>query len=165
MKYLLFIILFSISCAKSSYSNRFTSETERFINFCEVSNNNKGYISYEFGFSKINSVYIVKNDTHLDVYISDGNKLNFSTTCEISPILNWAFEKAPNESSSVQFIMNKEYEPLYYKLTIMVNGTPIIIDSSSMRIIGNEVVVEKIDELKRFILSLWIDSLESQNSD
>lgn len=61
--------------------------------------------------------------------------------------------------------MNKEYEPLYYKLTIMVNGTPIIIDSSSMRIIGNEVVVEKIDELKRFILSLWIDSLESQNSD
>lgn len=165
MKYLLFIILFSIYCAKSSCSNRFTSETERFIDFCEVSNNNKGYISYEFGFSKINSVYIVKNDTHLDVYISDGNKLNFSTTCEISPILNWAFEKAPNESSSVQFIMNKEYEPLYYKLTIMVNGTPIIIDSSSMRIIGNEVVVEKIDELKRFILSLWIDSLESQNSD
>lgn len=163
MKHVLFIILFSICCAKSSYPSRFTGETENFIDSCGV--NNKEYISYEFGFSKINSVYIVKNDTHLDVYVSEGNKVNFSTMCEISPILIWAFEKAPKESSSLRFVMDKEYKPLYYKLTIMVNDTPIIIDSSSMRIIGNETVVKKIDELKRFILSLWIDSIESQNSD
>lgn len=163
-KYFLFLILFSVTCAKSSYPNGFTSETERLIDFCEVGNN-KEYIRYEFGFSKINSVYIVKNDTLLDVYISDGNKVNFSTTCENSPILNWAFEKVPNESASIQFVINKEYEPLYYKLTIMVNGTPIIIDSSSTQIIGDEAIVDKIDELKRFILSLWIDSSEPQNSD
>lgn len=140
------------------------SETERCVDFCGVGSN-KDLIRYEFGFSKINSVYIVKNDTHLDVYISDGNKVNFSKTCEISPILNWAFEKASNELASVQFFMNKEYEPLYYKLTIMVNGTPIIIDSSSIRIIGNEAIIDKINELKRFIINLWVDSLKPQNND
>lgn len=162
MKYLLFLILLIIYCAKGSCSNGFMSETERIIDFCEVSNNNIDYISYEFGFSKIISVYIVKNDAQVDVYFSDGNKVNFSTTCDISPILKWAFEKAPNESSSVRFVENKKYESLYYKLTAVVKGTPTIIDSSSMRIIGNDAFLEKIEELKGFIISLWIDSLESQ---
>ena len=168
LSYIIFILVqLSIHAqskvAEDYYVSAFNEMSDMLLG--RVSNNNKEYISYEFGFSKINSVYIVKNDTYFDVYISDGDKLNISTKCESSPILNWAFEKAPNESSPVRFVMNKEYEPLYYKLTIMANGTPIIIDSSSMRIIGNEAVVEKIDELKRFILSLWIDSLESQNSD
>lgn len=162
VKYLLFLILFSICCAKSCYPNGFAPETESPVDFCGVRNNDKEYISYEFGFSKIISVYIVKNDTHCDVYISDGNKVNFSTTCETSPILNWAFEKAPIELSSARFVMNNTYEPFYRKLTVMVNDAPIIIDSSSMRIIVNEAVAEKIDELKRFIVSLWIDSLKSQ---
>ncbi len=164
VKFFLFLILFSIFCAKSLYSNGLTSEPEGFIGFCGAGNN-KWYIRYEFGFSKISSVYLIKNETHLDVYISDGNKVNFSTTCETSPIINWAFDKMPNESASVRFVMNKKYEPLYHKLTIMVNGTPIIIDSSAMRTIGNEDFAEKIDELKRFIISLWIASLEPQNSD
>lgn len=121
VKYILFLILFSICCAKSCYPNGIEAETERPVDFCGVRNNDKEYISYEFGFSKIISVYIVKNDTHCDVYISDGDKVNFSTTCETSPILNWAFEKAPIELSSARFVMNNTYEPFYRKLTVMVN--------------------------------------------
>lgn len=157
VKYFLLLIPFGISSAQSSYSNGFTGDAEEFIDFYGVGDN-KGFIIYEFGFSKINSVYIVKKNTHLDVYISDGNKVSFSTSCEMSPILNWAFEKAPEELAAVRFVTNEEYEPLYYKLTIMVDCAPIIIDSSSMRIIGKEAVVKKIDELKRYIISLWIDS-------
>lgn len=163
MKYILFLFIFIISCAKSSYSNGFMSGTERFTDFYGVCNH-KDYIVYEFGSSTIYSVYIVKNDTHLDVYISNGDKVYFSTTCKISPIINWALEKAPNELASVRFDMNEEYVPINYKLTIMVNNTPIIIDSSTMRIIADETVVEKIHELKRFIISFWVDSLQQQNS-
>lgn len=127
--------------------------------------NNEECIIYEFGFSKIISVYIVKNDAHFDVYISDGNKVNLYTSCEMSPILNWAFEKAPNEIAAIQIVENKDYKPLYYKLTVMVESDPIVIDTSAMRIIGNEAFVEKVDELKRFIISLWMNYLDAQNDD
>lgn len=163
MKSFLFFILLFISGAQSSYSIGLTNAAEKFIDFFEA--DNKEYIRYEFGFSKTNTVYIINNDTHFDVYISNGDNIEFSTTCNLSPILNWAFEKAPNELASAQFVTNKEYNPLYYQLTIMVNGAPSIIDSSSMRITGRECVVEKIDELKSFIISLWMDSLDAQNED
>lgn len=164
VKNLIFVILFNISCTKRAYSNEFMSEAECFIDLSDI-RNNKEYIIYEFGFSKISSVYIIKNETHFDVYISDGNRVNFSTTDEIPPILNWAFDKAPNELASARFNKNYKFEPLYYKLAVVVNDTAFIIDSSNLRIIGNESFEKKIDELKSFILGLWIDSFEAQNID
>lgn len=65
-----------------------------------------------------------------------------------------------NEFADAQIVANDDYKPAYYELTLMVDGNPIIIDSSSMRIIGAEGVVKQIDELKRFIISLWMDSLD-----
>lgn len=158
VKYLLFLFTFSISAAQTSYSNDFTGDIEPLTDLYGA-DSNKGCIIYEFGFSKINSVFIIKNDTHFDVYISDGHKVNLSKRCEMTTILNWAFEKAPIELTSAQFVINNVYEPLYYKLTIIIDRTPIIIDSSAMRIIGNEALAKKIDELKSFIISLWQDSL------
>ncbi len=164
MKCILFPILFCICSAQNSYPIETECEAEENINFYD-GDKSREYIIYEFGFSKINSVYIVKDDTCFDVYISDGNTINFLTICKKSPILNWAFEKAPDEFASAQFVTDKEYKPFYYKLTIMVDNVPIIIDSSSMRIKELGGNIEKIDELKRFIISLWKDTIDVENYD
>lgn len=164
MKRLLFLILLNILGIQISYSLGFRNNVEKFNDFYCI-DNSKEYIIYEFGFSKINSVCIVRNDTCFDAHISDGDNIILSTRCKLLPILNWAFEKATHELATAQFVSNKEYKPLYYKLTIIVDNSPILIESSSMRIIGMDDVVEKIDELKRFIIRLWMDSLDAQNVD
>lgn len=163
MKYLFYTIILCISGTQSSYSIEFLRDSEKIGDFYEVYNDEE-YITYEFGLTKLNSVYLVKDDAHIDVYISDGNNIIFSTTCKMSPILDWAFENASKELATAQYVTNNEYKPMYYKLTVMVDRVQTIIESSSMQIAGMPSVVDKINELKSFIIGLWADSLEIQNN-
>lgn len=83
---------------------------------CSKEELNKSLI-YKFGISKIYSVTITENDTKYDVAITDYNGNIITSECEMSPILQWAFEDMPKELKKVHYIKVDDYDPLYYDLT------------------------------------------------
>lgn len=56
--------------------------------------------------------------------------------------------------SSVKFDNN--YNPFYYKLSILNNSSQTILSSSLLQIDYNDEFKKKIEELKAFIIRLWI---------
>lgn len=115
----------------------------------------RSYISYEFGLSKINKIYIAEGDTVCDVLICDGTGKIISTTCPKSPILKWAFDKMLLEIKSAQTLVDNGCKPYHYQLTLHNDTCQIIAASSSLKMIYNDGVKDRINDLKAYMIDLW----------
>lgn len=113
-------------------------------------------ICYEFGLSKIYTILIKeKDETQCDVYISDNTGQIFLTTCINTPILQWAFDEMSDEMINTKYVVDNEYKPFYYQLSLKKNGDKVVVSSSTMQIIDEDKLTKKIDELKSFIIKIW----------
>lgn len=153
MKYFILIALFSLCFTNQIYS----SECDK-GKYCDELRLDSGrnYLCYEFGFSNIVKIYIADGDTICDVSILDGKGTCISTTCPKSPIIKWAFDYMTDEKTKPSVKSDNKYNPFYYKLSILDGSSQTILSSSLLLIDYNDDVKEKIEELKAFIIGLWI---------
>lgn len=63
-----------------------------------------------------------------------------------------------NEITKSPVIVDNIYQPCYYKLSILYDGSQTILSSSSLLIDYSDDVKEKIEELKAFIIKLWFSN-------
>ena len=113
-------------------------------------------ICYQFG---LQAVYILEGDSICDVFIkSDNNDKIISTTCKTSHILEWAFNNSHEELAHEQFTIDDNYHLISTKLSLQEDSCQTIIDSSSMYVSDNKQLAGKINELKKFILDLWLQN-------
>lgn len=120
--------------------------------------NGRKYLCYEFGLNKSIKVYIAEGDTICDVVICEPNNAYDqckSTICRKTPILQWAFDKMPVEINRTQYIIDNNYKPYHYSLTLHNDTCQTIASSSSLEIKTNDDVKHRLDELKAFIVDLW----------
>lgn len=129
---------------------------------------NRKYLCYEFGFCKIITVRVADGDSICDVIITDGNNNSIFTTCEKSPILQWAFDLSTNSTinhyAGIDSINDHEYKPYYYRLSLINDSCQTISCSSSSLLIYNEDVESKISELKSFMVNLWYTNQHQFNN-
>lgn len=152
MKYLLMVALFCLCFTNVIYS----SECDEGKNFNELRlDSGRKYICYEFGFSNIIKIYIADGDTICNVSILDGKGNCVSTTCTKSPILKWAFDDMTNERTKSSVIVDNNYKPYYYKLSILNDSSRKILSSSTLLIDYSDNVKKNIEELRAFIIKLW----------
>lgn len=161
MRFILILILFcnvSFYCQCSSFENKDITDT------CEISNVkfNHNYLCYKFGISDFVSVTISDGDTTCIVDISDDVGNYLSTTCIKSPILKWAFEEMAVELCNAKYVINEEYQPAYYRLSLYHDGNEMVFISSSKQVDGNDDLNEKLDALKSFIIKIWIINRKMQ---
>lgn len=109
-------------------------------------------------------IYIAEGDTICDVSILDGKGNCVSTTCPKSSILKWAFEDIANDITKSPIIVDNNYNPYYYKLSILEDSSQTIISSSTLLIDYSDDVKNKIEELKAFIVRLWYSDFVKRNS-
>ena len=116
------------------------------------------YIRYDFGLSKINSVVVARNDTTYDVYISDDNMQHMSVrTVEATPVLNWAFETMPTELKDAAYNVYDSYIPMYSRLTYVSPDTSIVAVSSYMTVSGDDGLTEKLNNLEKSLVRIWTE--------
>lgn len=108
-------------------------------------------------------IYIADGDTICDVSILDGKGTCISTTCPKSAVIKWAFDNITNEETESSVKLNNNYNPLYYKLSIINDSSQTILSSSLLLIEYNDDVKEKIEELKAFIIRLWENNCIKEN--
>lgn len=155
MKYFIIIALFCLCFTNKIYSSEYDKGKicrELRLDSC------RKYICYEFGLSNLIDIYIAEGDTICDVLILDGKENCVSTTCRKYPILRWAFDVMANEITKSPVIVDNIYQPCYYKLSILYDGSQTILSSSSLLIDYSDDVKEKIEELKAFIIKLWFSN-------
>ena len=153
MKYFILIALFGLCFTNQIYSSecdkgKYCDELQ--LDSC------RNYLCYEFGFSNIVKIYIADGDTICDVSILDGKGTCVSTTCPKSPIIKWAFDDMNNKKTKSSVKLNSNYNPFYYKLSILNDSSQTILSSSLLLIDYNDDIKNKIEELKAFIIRLWI---------
>lgn len=161
MRNFIIIVLFCLCFTNKNYS----SECDQGKNCGELQLDScHKYICYEFGLSNLIDIYIAEGDTICDVLIFDGKGTCVSTTCQKSPILKWAFDVMANEITKSPIIVDNNYKPYYYKLSILYDSRREIISSSALLIDNSDDVKKKIEELKAFIIKLWISNCIKRNS-
>lgn len=157
MKYFILIALFDLCYTNQIYSSECDKDKycdELRLDSC------RNYLCYEFGFSNIVKIYIADGDSICDVSILDGKGTCVSTTCPKSPIIKWAFDDMTNEKIKSSVKLDNNYNPFYYKLSILNDGSPTTLSSSLLLIDYNDDdVKKKIEELKAFIIRLWIPTI------
>lgn len=153
MKYIIAILL-CICFTQSMNSTDHNDEVKQYIEFNRFVDGRK-YICYEFGISEIISIYIADGDTICDVIICDGNSQCISMTCKRAPILQWAFDKMEIELNGNQYVIDNNYKPYYYKLSLIEDRCQTIIASTTLRIINNDKMATKLEELRTFMADLW----------
>ncbi len=113
------------------------------------------YICYEFGFSNIVTVCIAEGDSICDVFICNKQERIVSTTCPKTPILKWAFNIMPIESSITPPIRDNDYKPYYYKLSLIYCGRQMILSSTLPFYNHINICETQIEDLKSFMIQLW----------
>ena len=103
------------------------------------------------------TVYNTENDTICNVLMSGGRSKSISTTCEKTPILEWAFEEMPTEFAKCQYVTNNEYTPFYFQISFNNGDSETIVLSSYKQIVNNKAFATKVDELKKFLIDLWCE--------
>ena len=152
MRIFIIIALFCLCFTNKIYS----SECDKGKNCNELRlDSSHKYIRYEFGLTNLIDIYITEGDTICDVLILDGKGICVSTTCQKSPILRWAFDVMANEITKSRVIVDKNYKPYYYKLSILNDSSQKMLSSSTLLIDYSDEVKKKIEELKAFIIKLW----------
>ena len=151
MKYLIALLLVFIC-----FTNKIHSlESDKGKNYCELQKNTaRRYICYKFGLSKIIEIYIAEDGPICDVVIYDDNEICISTSCQKSSLLRWAFDDMTKISTEYPVIKDNVYKPYYYNLSIHTDSTQTIL-SSSMKFDYSDEIMSKIEELRRFMISLW----------
>lgn len=120
------------------------------------------YISYEFGAKDTIKVIIAESDTICDVLIHYVSGKRISTTCPKSPILIWAFDKMPVEIKGTQVVVNNSCQPFHYQLSLHDDTCQAIVASSTLKINADDELEAKVDELRRFMVSLWYENITRQ---
>lgn len=154
MKYFIVAIVFSILCTQKIYSFENSDTVGQFLNF-NITDDNRKYISYEFGLSNINTIKITEGDTVCDVFMCNDKGQNLSTRCKKTPILKWAFDDMESELGKNKAEANNDYTPFYFQLSILKGHSQIIIASSYLQTKGNNELTAKLEELKTFMIKLW----------
>lgn len=163
MKYFIVAIVFSIWCTQEIYSFENSNADRQCLNF-NITDDSRKYISYEFGLSNINTIYIAEGDTVCDVFMRNDKGQNLSTKCKKTPILKWAFDDMENELGKSQAETNNDYTPFYFQLSILKGHSRIIAASPYLQIKGNDELAAKLEELKTFMIKLWSKSFLNDTS-
>ena len=152
MKYFIILMSFCLCFINKIHSSDF--DRDKKIGELQWDSGRK-YICYEFGLSNLLEIYIADGDSICDVSIHDGKGKCVSSTCSKSPILKWAFDNLTNEITMAQVMVDNQYKPYYYKLSIINDNSQTILSSSTLIIDYSNDLKEKIEELKAFIIKLW----------
>ena len=121
-------------------------------NFCNEYAQN--YLCFEFG---INTIIAFEGKDYYKIIFCNPKNNNILIDCENESILQWAFEVLPNTLTDIQYIINNEYDPFYHRLTFCNDKGSVVIESSNM-LIDDNVLQQKINELKTFMTKLWIEN-------
>ena len=148
------ILLFC--CSLNVASNNIASHC------CELINEyySNPCLIYKFGFSKIITIKVEKNNDAYDIFIYDSeDKILVKSIEGKIQILEWALNDMPTELEEIEFERTNIYSDVFYELSIVCMHIDTIVCSSSKRIIGNLDFTKKIDILKSFLVELWVECL------
>lgn len=157
MRYAIITALLCIFLSQNIQAAEHNDKTLQCIDI-ETFVDGRKYLRYEFGFSKSIQVYIAEGDTICDVVIcgvGSGGSQCISTTCEKTPLLQWAFEELAIELKCSQYIIDDNYKPYHYRLSLHKDSCQIIATSSTLNYTENDELKDRINELKTFMVDLW----------
>ena len=129
---------------------------ERCCELCTESHGNP-YLIYRFGFSRIVTVKVEENEEGYDIFLcddNDGERL-IKTINERVPILEWAYKDMPLELEDIEYEESDIYSEVYYQLSMVGEDIETTVCSPYFKIVGNKHFIEKIDELKKYIIEIW----------
>lgn len=119
------------------------------------------YLCYEFCISELNSVLVFQESSTYSIFIYNNSKQIDNLKVCSAPILDWAFSDMFQEIQDAHYLVSDDYHPFYYKLTFVDNCIETIVTSSNRCIINNENLCSHIDNLKSFLINLWMISFYS----
>ena len=160
MKYLIIIALFCFGFIQSVFSVESSNTGARFSPDTEDS---RKYLCYELGFSNIVSIYVAEGDTVCRCFIDDGKGRIASSKCEKAPILKWGFNELQNEIKTIEQRADSTYHPYFYRLSVIKDTCRTTVCSSELQILNNDELIAKIDELREFMIRLWLPTLQNKN--
>lgn len=160
MRYLTILILICFGIPLREFScecNGITDDSER-----EDAFGNQKQICYEIGGDRSTFTIIITDDELLcDVLIQDTFKgWRTTTTCEKTAILDWAFNNLDKELVNIKYKIDNEYSPIFYTLSLIVDGEKKFVTSERRQITGNRKLAKKIKQLGTFILTIFYNELE-----
>lgn len=154
MRYLLILILFGIGVSQYCFPRNDDNNGQAYKILDK--NRTHNYIRYEFGIVRM---VIEEGDTLCNVYLEDDTGRHSLTTCLKGPLLQWIFEDLPSELKTTKYLEINEYTPVYHRLSLVNSNKSTEIESSYRKIVGNDEFTAKIDNLKSFIVKLWINTV------
>lgn len=158
------LLLLLVCCSQYITSNNFYENSEGCCEVCTEPHSNV-YLIYRFGISRIVTVKVEKNEEGYSIFLCDDNdgERCIKTIKERVPVLEWAFKYMPLELENVEYETSDIYSDVYYQLSIVRGDIETIVCSPYLKIVGNKDLIEKVDELKKYIVEIWAEGfLNSQ---
>ena len=149
------IFALSLSISQNAFSN--DNVITSIAALCEETISENEYLEYKFGFSKIVTVKVVRRfDNYIISIYSEDRKSNKELVIRDSDILDWAFEKMPQELGRTRYTFDESYSPAVTELTFVnkLNGLNLCI-TSRMVIIGDEELKNYLNKLKSYLVNIW----------
>lgn len=137
----------------SSYSHQKDTDT----NFYKLElGDSRNVLYYKFGISNMVTIHITDRDSLCDVAIYDEDGFYLSTTHDKAPILRWAFSDMADKIRSLSKVIDDNYKPFFYEISIIQDSSQLKLASNERIIDEDELFKLKIEELKTFLINLWL---------
>lgn len=152
------LLLLLVCCSQYITPNNYYENSERCCEVCSGSHGNP-YIIYRFGISRIVTVKVEKNEDGYDIFLcgeKDGQRCIKIINGRI-PILEWAFKDMLLELENVEYKESNIYSEVYHQLSIVGDNIETTVCSPYLEIVGNEYFIEKIEDLKKYIIEIWAE--------
>lgn len=124
--------------------------------------NVKPYLHYEFGATYSVIVDIIEGVNVCEVYIYDEQGTEIHTTCDKTPLLEWAFNDLTDDLQKVRIETDQDYKLVHYRLSLFDGDGEIVIATSHMQFPRDEEITSKIEQLRSFMLHFWVEDIKKR---
>ncbi len=122
----------------------------------------KNYIRFDFGFSRINTMFVTKSDS---LYIVSFAELAYQDTIEGKSFFDMIFASSDSLLKDVRYTFSDAYNPLFYKLSLINYKNEYVLSSTYMNINNNDCLRDCADSLRTNLINIWAEYIRKTNSD